>query len=60
MKKENTTDTVNSILMDLERIKNLHIEVRGDWPYDKSMKERMDGSISALEKAIEVVKKYCS
>ena len=60
MKKENVTDVVNSILMDLELIKNLHIEVRDDCPYDRSMKERMDGSISALEKAIETVKKYCS
>lgn len=54
------SDVMNSILLDLERIKNDHIEVRSESSYDKSMKERMDGGISAIDKAINVVKRYCS
>ena len=59
-KKLHISDVMNSILIDLERLKNDHIEVRTESSYDKSMKERMDGGISALEKAINVVKGYCS
>jgi hypothetical protein len=59
-KKLHISDVMNSILTDLEKIKNDHIEVRSESSYDKSMKERMDGGISALDKAITVVKRYCS
>ena len=58
--KLHISDVMNSILSDLERIKNDHIEVRSESSYDKSMKERMDGGISAIDKAINVVKRYCS
>jgi len=59
-KKSHISNVMNNILSDLEKIKNDYIEVRLDSPYDKSMKERMDGGISALEKAINIVKKCCS
>ena len=45
-KKLHISDVMNSILIDLERLKNDHIDVRTESSYDKSMKERMDGGIS--------------
>lgn len=59
-KKPHISDVMNSIISELEKMKTNHIEVRSESSYDKSMKERMDGGISALEKAINVVKRYCS
>ena len=68
----NISDVMNSILIDLEKIKNDHIEVRSEASYDKYnklrqfeynteyIKARMDGGILALDKAIDVVKRYCS
>jgi len=51
---------MNSIVSALESIKNDYVEVRSDSSCDKDMKERMNGGISALEKSINIVKKYCS
>jgi hypothetical protein len=48
---------LSDAVSELEKMKNHHIEVRSESPYDKGMKERMDGGISALEKAIKIVKK---
>jgi hypothetical protein len=58
--KLHISDVMNSIISELEKMKNDHIEVRYESSYDKGMKERMDGGISALEKAIIVIKRYCS
>jgi hypothetical protein len=60
LNKSELSIVMNNIVSELERIKNDYVEVRSDSSYDKGMKERMNGGISALEKSINVVKRYCS
>lgn len=50
----NKTNVMDDIISELEKMKNDYEEVFSESPY----KERGDGAISALEKAINVVKKY--
>jgi len=50
----NETNVMDDIISELEKMKNDYEEVFSESPY----KERGDGAISALEKAINVVKKY--
>jgi hypothetical protein len=59
-KKLHISDVMNTIISELEKWKDIHIEVRSESSYDKSMMERMTGGILALEKAINVVKRHCS
>lgn len=48
----------DNVLLELKHIKSQYKEVKSDSVFDKSMIERMDGGISALDKAIDIIEKH--